>query len=105
MDIIVCVKQVIDPEAPPASFKIDPSANKVVPPQGVSPVVDPYGESAVEAALKVKDAPGGTVTAISLGNNMLRDVIKKPLSMELMNLFCSRMRHLLRVIVGQQPMV
>ena len=81
MDIIVCVKQVVDPEAPPASFKIDPSANKVVPPQGVSPIVDPYGEYAVEAALRIKDAQGGKVTAISLGNNFLRDVIKKPLSM------------------------
>jgi len=79
--MIVCVKQVIDPEAPPASFKVDPSTNKVVPPPGVSPVVDPYGEYAVEAALRVKDAQGGKITAISLGTNLLRDVVKKPLSM------------------------
>jgi len=81
MNTIVCVKQVIDPEAPPASFKIDPTANKVVPPPGVSPVVDPYGEYAVEAALRIKDAQGGNITAISLGINLLRDVVKKPLSM------------------------
>ena len=81
MNVIVCVKQVTDPEAPPASFKIDPSTNKVVPPPGVSPVVDPYGEYAVEAALKIKDAHGGKVTVISLGINLLRDVVKKPLSM------------------------
>jgi len=81
MNVIVCVKQVIDPEAPPASFKIDAAANKVIPPAGVSPVVDPYGEYAVEAALKIKDAKGGKVTAISLGANFVRDVIKKPLSM------------------------
>ena len=81
MNVIVCVKQVTDPEAPPASFKIDPSTNKVVPPPGVSPVVDPYGEYAVEAALKIKDAQGGKVTVISLGINLLRDVVKKPLSM------------------------
>ena len=81
MNMIVCVKQVIDPEAPPASFKIDPSTNKVVSPPGVSPVIDPYGEFAVEAALRVKDAQGGKVTAISMGINLLRDVVKKPLSM------------------------
>ncbi len=81
MNMIVCVKQVIDPETPPASFKIDTSAGKVVPPPGVSPVIDPYGEYAVEAALKIKDAIGGKITAISLGINLLRDVIKKPLSM------------------------
>jgi electron transfer flavoprotein beta subunit len=72
---------VIDPEAPPASFKIDPSANKVVPPPGVSPVIDPYAEYAVEAALRIKDAKGGKVTAISLGTNQLRDIVKKPLAM------------------------
>jgi electron transfer flavoprotein beta subunit len=81
MNIVVCIKQVIDPEAPPASFKIDPSANKVVPPPGVSPVVDPYAEYAVEAALRVKDAKGGKVTAISMGINQLRDIVKKPLAM------------------------
>ena len=81
MNMIVCVKQVIDPEAPPSTFKIDAATNKVVPPPGISPVIDPYGENAVEAALRVKDAQGGKITAISLGINLLRDVVKKPLSM------------------------
>ncbi|MBI4266973.1 MAG: electron transfer flavoprotein subunit beta/FixA family protein [Chloroflexi bacterium] len=80
MNVIVCVKQVIDPEAPPAIFKIDAAANKAVLP-GVPPVIDPYGEYAVEAALRIKDASGGKVTAISLGTNLLREVVKKPLSM------------------------
>jgi electron transfer flavoprotein beta subunit len=79
MNIIVCCKQVIDPEAPPASFKVD--NNKVVPPPGVPPVISPFDESAVEAALKLKDAKGGKVTVLSLGTNLLRDVVKKPLSM------------------------
>ncbi len=80
MNIIVCVKQVIDPEAPPASFKINAAVNKAELP-GVPPVIDPYGEYAVEAALKLKDAKGGKITAISLGINLLREVVKKPLSM------------------------
>src|SRR5512136_994112 len=80
MNMIVCVKQVIDPEAPPASFKIDAAANKAVLP-GVAPVIDPYGEFAVEAALKVKDAKGGKVTVLSLGVGLLREVVKKPVSM------------------------
>lgn len=81
VDIIVCCKQVIDPEAPPASFKVDTEANKVIPPPGVSPVISPFDEYAVEAALRIKDAQGGKVTVISLGVNLLRDVVKKPLSM------------------------
>jgi electron transfer flavoprotein beta subunit len=81
MNMIVCVKQVIDPEAPPASFKIDSSSNKVVPPAGMSPVISPFDENAVEAALKIKDARGGKITVVSMGANLLRDVVKKPLSM------------------------
>lgn len=81
MELIVCVKQVPDPEAPPASFKVDAAANKVVPPPGVPPVISTFDETAVEAALKVKDAKGGKITVLSLGNNLIRDVVKKPLAM------------------------
>ena len=81
MNMIVCVKQVIDPEAPPASFKIDPSKNAVVPSSGIPPVISLFDENALEAALRIKDAQGGKITAISLGVNLLRDVVKKPLSM------------------------
>jgi electron transfer flavoprotein beta subunit len=80
VNIIVCVKQVIDPEAPPASFKID-AANNRVEMKGAPPVIDPYGEFAVEAALRLKEAKGGKITVISLGVNLLREVIKKPLAM------------------------
>jgi electron transfer flavoprotein beta subunit len=81
MNIIVCVKQVIDPEAPPANFKVDATSKKVVLPADTPLVLDPYSEYALEAALKLKDKCGGSVTALSLGENLLREVIKKPLSM------------------------
>jgi electron transfer flavoprotein beta subunit len=75
------VKQVPDPEAPPASFKIDSASNSVVLPAGVSPVISPFDEQAVEAALRLREAVGGKITVISLGADLLRDVVKKPLSM------------------------
>jgi electron transfer flavoprotein beta subunit len=81
MNIIVCVKQVIDPEAPPSSFKVDAAANRVVPPPGMPPVISTFDEYAVEAALRIKEKAGGKITALSLGINLLRDVVKKPLSM------------------------
>jgi electron transfer flavoprotein beta subunit len=80
MNIIVCVKQVIDPEAPPSSFKIDAATNRAEM-HGAPPVIDPYGEYAVEASLKIKEAVGGKITVISLGVNLLREVVKKPLAM------------------------
>ena len=80
MNIIVCVKQVIDPEAPPSSFKINPATGQAEM-HGAPPVIDPYGEFAVEAALKIKDAAGARITVISLGDGLLREVVKKPLAM------------------------
>ena len=80
MNIIVCVKQVIDPEAPPSSFKISSDSIKAEM-QGVPPVIDPYGEYAVEAALKIKEVQDSKITVISMGVNLLREVVKKPLSM------------------------
>ena len=79
--ILVCCKQVPDPEAPPESFKVDSEHNKITLPPGVSEVIDPYAERAVEAALRVKDAQGGEITVLSLGTNLLLDVVRKPLSM------------------------
>ena len=81
MNIIVCVKQVNDPEAPPSSFKIDAASNKVIPPAGMPPVISTFDEYAVEAAIRIKEKVGGKITALSLGSNLLRDVVKKPLSM------------------------
>lgn len=81
MNIIVCVKQIYDPEAPPASFKVDPATNQMVAGPGVNLVISPFDEQAVEAALKIRDATGAKVTVISLGKSFQRDVIKKPLSM------------------------
>ena len=81
MNMIVCIKQVMDPETPPASFKIDPQTNKVIPPPGIAPVPDPYSEYALEAALRLKAENSGKITAISLGNDLLRDVVKKSLAM------------------------
>lgn len=81
MNMIVCVKQVVDPEAPLASFKVDSASNRMVPAPGVAPVISPFDENAVEAALRIKDAQGGKITVLSLGVNLLREVVKKPLSM------------------------
>ena len=82
MHIAVCVKQVPDWDIPPASFKVDESAKKVVPPPGVAPVASQFDEIAVEAAMRIKDADGSVkVSAISMGPATAREVIKKSLAM------------------------
>jgi electron transfer flavoprotein beta subunit len=78
VNMIVCCKQVPDPEAPPTVFKV--TNNKVTVPPDIKPVIGQYEEFALEAALKIKDTVGGEITALSLGNNFVRDVIKKTLA-------------------------
>ncbi|MFC1860180.1 electron transfer flavoprotein subunit beta/FixA family protein [Chloroflexota bacterium] len=81
MNIAVCVKQVIDPESPVASLKIDPSDNTVVPPSGVPLAINPFDLNALEAALQIKDKLGGMVTTISMGalqaESALRDALSR----------------------------
>jgi len=81
MNIIVCVKQVPDPEIPPAKFKIDPAAKQVVPPAGVPPVISVYDERAVEAACRLKDKHKGKITVISMGSEKAADVVKHTIAM------------------------
>jgi electron transfer flavoprotein beta subunit len=82
VNIIVCVKQVPDPETPAAAFKVDTANNKVVPAQGVAPVISPFDAQAVEAALRIKDAQGeGKITVLSMGQASARDAIKHGLAM------------------------
>ena len=81
MHIIVCVKQVLDPEIPPAKFKIDPGTKQVVPPPGVPPVISVYDERAVEAACRLKYKNGGKITVISMGSDKAADVVKHAMSM------------------------
>jgi electron transfer flavoprotein beta subunit len=81
MNTIVCAKQVLDPEIPPARFKIDPEAKQVVPPPGVPPVISVYDERAVEAACRLKEKHNGKITVLSMGSEKAADVIKHAMSM------------------------
>lgn len=80
MHIVVCMKQVLDPEMPYSSFKIDPDERRVIPPQGTPPVLSPFDENALEAALRIKDENGAKVIALSMGNNLSRPVLRRALA-------------------------
>ncbi len=81
MKIIVCIKQVPDPSASSSGTTVDVEAKRVIPPQGTPPVMSPYDENALEAALKIKDAQEGTtVTVISAGKNLAKTVLRKSIA-------------------------
>jgi electron transfer flavoprotein beta subunit len=81
MNTVVCIKQVPDPDVPPAHFRIDEGARRVVPPAGVAPVMNGYDANALEAALRLKEQHGGTVTALTLGPAASRDTLKRAIAM------------------------
>jgi electron transfer flavoprotein beta subunit len=80
--IVVLAKQVPDPETPPSQFKVDESTNRVIPPNGVPPVVNGFDLNAVEAALQLRDAGADVeITVLSVGSDFVIDAMKKPLAM------------------------
>jgi len=81
VNLIVCVKEIPDPETPASAFAIDPAAMRAIPAKDTPPVISPFDEQAVEAALKLKDAQGAKVTVISMGGPSAEKVLKHTLSM------------------------
>jgi electron transfer flavoprotein beta subunit len=81
MQMIVCIKQVPDPEIPPAKFKVDAMAMRALPPEGIPPVINPYDERAVELALRMRESCGGTITAVTVGAPQSAAVLKHAIAM------------------------
>jgi electron transfer flavoprotein beta subunit len=81
MNIVVTVKQVVDPNLPPSYIDLDPSGKRIVSPFGVSPVMNGYDANALEAALQLKEAHGGRITAVCLGDDTSRNTLKRALAM------------------------
>ena len=82
MHIVVCVKQVPDPEIAASQFRVDEAARKVVPLPGTAWVMSPFDEQALEAALRLRDA--GTearITVMTLGAEGARAALKHGLAM------------------------
>lgn len=81
MNCAVCVKKIPDPEIPPVKFKLDEDSMRIIPPEGIPPVINPYDAQAVEIALRLKDKFGGNLTAISIDADADTSIIKHTLAM------------------------
>ncbi len=81
MNIIVCIKQVPDPEGPMDSFVINPETNRVEP-KGIPPVLSLFDENALEVALRIKDRDKDNVkvTVLSIGKRISNAVMIKALA-------------------------
>lgn len=74
MKLLVCVKQVPDVE----ELKIDVERGKVK--DGVPKVMNPYDKNALEAAVQLKETYGGSVTAITIGSDKAKAILKEAIS-------------------------
>ena len=81
MNIVVTVKQVADPNIPPAHIQLDPDGKRIVSPFGVPPVMNGYDANALEEALRLKEAHGGKITALGLGDDSSREALKVAVAM------------------------
>jgi electron transfer flavoprotein beta subunit len=79
LNIIVCMKQVPDPESPASAFEIDSDA-KQVKLKGVPPVLNPFDENALEAALRIKSVHESKITVITMGKTLAKPVLRKALA-------------------------
>ena len=82
MNILVCMKQILDPEVPARDFRID-AARKEAERGSASLVANIFCENALETALQFRErAGGGTITALSFGAPSAEDVLRKALAMK-----------------------
>ena len=80
MKLIVCMKQVFDPEAPASAFKVDSEGKRVIPIKGTPPVLNPFDQNALEAGLRIKDTQNAEITVISMGRNLSTALLRKSLA-------------------------
>lgn len=79
MNIAVCVKPVPDPEKYNL-LRIDPETKRLIR-EGIPTVVNPADKNALEAALKIREKLGGTVSVISMAPLFSQDRVKECLAM------------------------
>lgn len=75
MEILVLLKQTFDTEA-----KVTVKDGRILD-EDVTLVINPYDEYAVEEALKLREAHGGTVTVVSVGPDRVEEALRRALAM------------------------
>ncbi|MCW2279079.1 electron transfer flavoprotein subunit beta/FixA family protein [Heliophilum fasciatum] len=75
MNIVVLIKQTFDTEA-----KIAIKEGKIVA-DGVTQIINPYDEFALEEALRIKEKSGGDVLVVSAGGEKVKEALRSALAM------------------------
>jgi electron transfer flavoprotein beta subunit len=76
--IIVCAKQIPDPEAPLSDVSVDVENKEIL--VDAPQVINPFDENALEAAIRIKEEMDATITVLSLGKKVSDTVLRKTLA-------------------------
>ncbi len=82
MNILVCLKQILDPEIPARDFRVDPVKREAE--QGSANLVtNIFCENALETALQLRERSGGAkIMVLSYGQPSAEDSLRKALAMK-----------------------
>ena len=76
--IIVCAKEIPDPEAPLSDVSVDAEKMEVL--VDAPQVISPFDENALEVAVQLKEDVGGKISVLSLGKKVSDTVLRKTLA-------------------------
>lgn len=76
--IIVCAKEIPDPEAPLSDVSVDAEKMEVI--VDAPQVISPFDENALEAAIRIKEEMDAKIIVLSLGKKVSDTVLRKTLA-------------------------
>jgi len=81
MKILVCLKQILDPEISPRDFALDTNTLQAAP-GSAGFVTNIFCENALETALQLRDVNSAEITALTFGPTDAEDVLRKALALK-----------------------
>jgi electron transfer flavoprotein beta subunit len=81
MNIAVLLKQVHDPNIPRASLRVGADQRTLTFLAGANAVLNGYDANALEEALRIRARFAGTITALSVGGEATKDVLRRAIAM------------------------
>jgi electron transfer flavoprotein beta subunit len=81
MNIVVCLKQVLDPDIPARDFKVNAERREAE--RGSANLVTSiFCSNALETALQFRDAHGGKITALAFGAPSAEEILRKAIALK-----------------------
>ena len=80
MNILVCLKQILDPELPSRDFRIDDSGRDADR-STAGLVINIFCANALEAALQFREKHGGKITVVTFGAPSAEEILRKALAL------------------------